>query len=871
MRTSISQGELKMKNISLTEILKVALISLCIAFSAAAQLPGDLDRMRAEQPSGQPISSILNTDGSIRRGVSGSFDPKGFRMRAGENGAPRFVANSIGQVDHSSATTCGDRWDDRFWPNGVNGAVESLASDGAGNIYIGGSFSIAGDSFASNIAKWDGSSWSALGLGVSGGLNGTGVSDIAVSGTDVYVGGSFTNAGGVQVENIAKWNGSSWSAIGAGVVGVNTIAVSGTEIYVGGGFQTAGGIVGGIAKWDGTNWIVLGSSADGGVIAIAISGTDVFVGGSFTNIGGVPANHIAKWSGSTWSALGSGTNDNVHAITVSGTNLFVGGYFTSAGGLGANRIAKWDGSTWSALGSGLRSSDGGSVHSIEVSGTDVYVGGYFTSAGGLAANGIAKWDGSGWSALGAGVGDVPYVTEIALSGTEVFVNEWWAEPDFGATAKGVARWNGSAWSTLGSAGLGMNRAVWTTAVSGSDLYVGGEFTRAGAVAANKIAKWNGSSWSALGAGLNGTVYAIAVSGTDVYVGGSFTSAGGIPANGIAKWNGSIWSPLGSGVSADVYTIAVSGTDVFVGGNFVGAGGATVNLIAKWDGSTRSALGSGIDGGDHYYPAVSAIAVSGSDVYVGGGFTSAGGAAGTGNIAKWNGSSWSSLGSGITVPCDKYGCYGGVNGLAISGTDVYVGGFLSSAGGVAVNNVAKWDGLAWSSLGPETNGAVFSLAVSGSDLYVGGRFNSAGPATTMNIAKWNGSVWSALGSGVQSEVYTLAASSSNLYVGGKFTTAGCHAASGFSRYTFEPIAQHQLSGRVTTPLQRGISRVRVTLDDGNGNVRMTITNPFGYFRFLNVSTGNYTISLKSKRYNFTQRSIFVNSSATDLDFVALENP
>ncbi len=383
MRSMDSQGVLNMKNMSLTKSLKAALIILCLALLAAAQSSGDLNRMRAEQPSGQPISSILNTDGSIRPGVSGSFDPKGFRMLAGENGSPRFVAHGIGQIDHSSATACEDRWDDRFWPNGVNGPVWALASDGAGNIYIGGSFSIAGDSFAGNIAKWDGSRWSTLGPGVSGGLNWTGVSDIAVSGTDVYVGGSFMNAGGVQVENIAKWDGSSWSALGAGVLGVNAMAVSGTDIYVGGSFQTTGGIVGGIAKWDGTNWIVLGSSGDGGVIAIAISGTHVFVGGSFTSMGGVPANHIAKWSGSTWSALGSGTNDNVHDITVSGTNLFVGGYFTSAGGLGANRIAKWDGSTWSTLGSGLGSAVGGSAHSIAVLGTDVYVGGYFTSAGGL--------------------------------------------------------------------------------------------------------------------------------------------------------------------------------------------------------------------------------------------------------------------------------------------------------------------------------------------------------------------------------------------------------------------------------------------------------------------------------------------------------
>jgi hypothetical protein len=67
----------------------------------------------------------------------------------------------------------------------------------------------------------------------------------------------------------------------------------------------------------------------------------------------------------------------------------------------------------------------------------------------------------------------------------------------------------------------MNSSVYSLAVSGSDLYAGGEFTKASGVAANRIAKWNGSSWTALGSGLGGTpavftyVVALAVSGSDV--------------------------------------------------------------------------------------------------------------------------------------------------------------------------------------------------------------------------------------------------------------------------------------------------------------------------------------------------------------------
>ncbi len=110
---------------------------------------------------------------------------------------------------------------------GTDGEVYAAVVDGAGNLYIGGDFSIVGNIFATTIAKWNGSSWSALGAGMGGGSEPY-VSALAVSGGDVYAGGQFTTAGGSAATNIAKWNGSSWSALGSGVPGgVEALAVSG--------------------------------------------------------------------------------------------------------------------------------------------------------------------------------------------------------------------------------------------------------------------------------------------------------------------------------------------------------------------------------------------------------------------------------------------------------------------------------------------------------------------------------------------------------------------------------------------------------------------------------------------------------------------
>src|ERR1044072_8450427 len=67
---------------------------------------------------------------------------------------------------------------------GANGSVRATAVDGSGNLYIGGSFTVVGDVFANSVAKWNGTNWSALGLGVN-----SWVYALAVSGSDLYAAG----------------------------------------------------------------------------------------------------------------------------------------------------------------------------------------------------------------------------------------------------------------------------------------------------------------------------------------------------------------------------------------------------------------------------------------------------------------------------------------------------------------------------------------------------------------------------------------------------------------------------------------------------------------------------------------------------------
>ncbi|MDW8234892.1 MAG: hypothetical protein RMJ54_19135, partial [Roseiflexaceae bacterium] len=139
---------------------------------------------------------------------------------------------------------------------------------------------------------------------------------------------------------------------------VRTVVISGTNILVGGDFTNAGGVAGAnrVARWDGSQWHALGQpfAFNGPVYTLALSGTEVLAGGAFTNAGGVTgANNVAKLSGGTWGALGPTTSITgpVYTLALSGTEVLAGGFFTDAGGVtGANNVAKLSGGTWGALG-----------------------------------------------------------------------------------------------------------------------------------------------------------------------------------------------------------------------------------------------------------------------------------------------------------------------------------------------------------------------------------------------------------------------------------------------------------------------------------------------------------------------------------------
>lgn len=331
--------------------------------------------------------------------------------------------------------------------------------------------------------------------------------------------------------------------------------------------------------------------------------------------------------------------------------LYVGGLFTQAGGAAAANIARWDGSAWSTLATGVNAE----VLSMALyddglgGGPALYVGGEFTMISGQPIRYIARWDGQAWSALAEGTND--HVLALAVyddglgAGPALYAGGFFPNAGDGFASHRIAKWDGVAWSPLG---MGLNGFVRALAVyddgmgAGERLIAAGQFTTAGGNPALRIASWDGDAWAPLGGGLDNVVYALSVydsgSGPELYAAGAFANAGGNPAQRIARWNGAGWSAVGTGLNNDVTALATlsdvappAGSALYAGGLFTAAGVVSAAHVARWDGSAWGRIGSGV-GPSFAYALASFDGGSGAQLHVGGDFSVTGAGAPAKGIA-----------------------------------------------------------------------------------------------------------------------------------------------------------------------------------------------------------------------------------------------
>ncbi len=518
------------------------------------------------------------------------------------------------------------RWDGEAWHAlgpGTNRAVNALTVYRE-ELVAGGDFSQAGDLLADRVARWDGREWRLLGSGIThSGVNG-GVDALTIYNSDLVAGGSFTRAGGLPASRVARWNGSSWAALGRGVgpegfSSVECLAVYNGLLIAGGRFYD-GDAVCQLEAWTGGSWVSLGfpcTAGDATVLAFAVFDGSLYVAGDFTFLDLTAVNNIARWDGTNWLPLGYGMDGPINAMAVYAGELVVGGTFTRSGGLFANHVARWNGSRWVLI-QDVPTNTG-------ITALSVYNGQLVAAVNGLLWT-LQWWDGVEWRALSPDMAGRVHAMTV-FQGSLVVGGSIGRAGDF--QVNNVACWNGSAWAALSpeTSQTGVNGTVRALAVYNGDLVAAGEFTQAGTIPANRIARWNGTAWQPLGEGLNGDVYALAVSGGVLIAGGLFTEAGGVPAKYVAGWDGVGWSPLGPGFDGPVYTLHVS-QGVIAGGGFRHAGTAPADYLDWWNGEGWSPFGSGLDG------PVRAMA-SYDGLFVGGSFTTAG-VHPSSSIARWEG-------------------------------------------------------------------------------------------------------------------------------------------------------------------------------------------------------------------------------------------
>jgi trimeric autotransporter adhesin len=317
------------------------------------------------------------------------------------------------------------------------------------------------------------------------------------------------------------------------------------------------------------------------------------------------------------------------------------------------------------------------------------------------------------------------------------------------------------------------------------LYVGGSFTALGGVARSGLGAVNLTGSPALAAGWNpqpdGPIAAVVVSGPDrVFVGGAFSNIGGGARTGLA-----VLATGGTGELDPTWTITADGTvnaltlvpgggRLFVGGAFSTIGGAARRGLTALFTGGAGAVDSGFAADTDANPgsAVLAMALSPdfSRLYAGGTFGSI-----NGNGPRFL-SALNSVSGAVDTGFDPK-VASTVRAVATSSTVVYAGGDFSSVGGVIRRNVAalKGDGTLDQGFWADTDGEVNALLVSGNSLYIGGTYKNLPPASggkhrgVTKVDAATGAVDHAFSVKIDSSVWTLGLAGSQLFIGGNFST------------------------------------------------------------------------------------------------------
>jgi hypothetical protein len=638
----------------------------------------------------------------------------------------------------------------------VNGDVYVTAPDGSGGWYVGGYFDAVDTVKVLNLVhiksdKTVDRTWKPN--------PDNSPSALKVNGSTLYVGGYFTNIAGQTRNRIAAFDIptgalSAWNPNANNSVESIEVDPVGGLIYVGGYFTNIGGAARtGLAAFNPTTGLLttwnplLVNTFTPYVKTIAIDATTIFIGGSFTNAGGQPRVGVARLSLLNGLATGWTANTNaggyVEDIVLSGTTLFIGGSFTTINAIGRISIAAVPTLTTGVLPWNPILDLFDYVYDMSVAGNTLYFGGYFDSVNALPRADVAAVDVTTGLLQNWAPTPNESVNSINATASSVFIGGYMNGMNWVSRNEGFALFD-DATDQVWPFQLDLNGGVVNTiAVKDNILYIGGQFvainkTPRSNLAAIDLATGNVLGWNPLVYGLSPTdpavsVYTMKIKDNTLYIGGKFLAVNtatrpGLAAIDLTSGTATNWNPsVGDGKTTDqvVNSIDIVGNTVYAAGLFsLVSGNQPRGNIAAIDATSGAVLPwAPVSNG-----MVDKIKVAGNVAYVVGEFANGvGGSVRLFRIAALN------LASNLATAWNPIFIGGAVNDIAISGPDLYVGGYYDSVAtqprpglssfSVATGSLNSWHPDAGSNSDGFYN--INSVTASDTKLYISGAFDFLG--------------------------------------------------------------------------------------------------------------------------------------------------
>ena len=561
---------------------------------------------------------------------------------------------------------------------------------------------------------------------------------------DLIAAGWFSTAGGVPATNVARWDGASWSALGDGVPS----RVTALAVYEGQLFANE-------YRWTGTDWEDF-AQADSRVSKLTVWNGKLILAGFFSTVQGVAAEKICAWDGSTIQPLGVGCPDDVIALQVYGDDLAAAVYVGYGDEPSYDLVQLWDGTSWASLNfevpewgecfetalgvfqgrllvstnlnyglAGeilIRQYDGTQwlpfitvtpyrqIYVFHETGGGLLIGGHFNEVESVAATNVAVYNGVAAQPLvGDGLGLDGDGATFCADGGELIVG---GEFRFAGTqfSPAAVTWTGSAWAPRsdlyfqGSPFEPYLNAKFESLVSDGAILYGSYSFYGGCVEERFLCSWDGAQqhWVDLEYGnrdlaaVAGQVYAVKDSYPDQ----------------VEVYQNSAWQPVPGEFDGSIATLHTWNGRLIAGGGFDHVDDLGAKHVAAWNLTEWEPLDRGLPGPVGAFGAYDGQLVA---TYEDGGAQ---------RVACWDGTAWTDLPGAFNND---------IHALQQYGTHLYAGGGFSAVDGLPAGYLAWWSGKAWAPYGTGCDAPIEGLAVHNNQLWVTGRFTEAGGSASRGIA------------------------------------------------------------------------------------------------------------------------------------------